>query len=469
MQAVHDMLYHGTDLEKYDFREFPGAVPRTFIGALATSLASKPLVALLSSLFDWPKLRSLCLARAVLGLACAGSLARVQQAVGRAFGARAGACFGLLVATQFHLSFYASRFLPNTYALIASNLALANLLLLGDPGEKEKRAGRLSRIVLYLTFGAAIFRCDLALLIIPVALALLVLWRASLKRMILSGAAFSALAVGLTVLVDSVFWGRPIWPELAVFLFNNPVDNRSAQWGVHAAHWYFTSAMPRALTGSLLFAAVGALFERRARPYVAIAVAFVGLFSIMPHKELRFIFPALPFFNVTAAAGLDRLLKMKRGAHRVAASAAAMAVLAASVAYTCVAARASALNYPGGAAFEQLHVMGLREQSQPVKVHICDFAAKSGVTRFGEEYGAWTYSKEDHMVLGELRGKGFDYLVSEEPEVRGYRMVKPVAGFGGLRIPKTVGELKSAVMASGLPLSFETPNQVYIHRALDKE
>ncbi len=48
-------------------------------------------------------------------------------------------------------------------------------------------------------------------------------------------------------------------------------------------------------------------------------------------------------------------------------------------------------------------------------------------------------------------------------------MVKPVAGFGGLRIPKTVGELKSAVMASGLPLSFETPNQVYIHRALDKE
>jgi alpha-1,6-mannosyltransferase len=47
MQATHDILTYGTDLSKFNHFEFPGVVPRTFIGALSTSLVAYPFYTLL--------------------------------------------------------------------------------------------------------------------------------------------------------------------------------------------------------------------------------------------------------------------------------------------------------------------------------------------------------------------------------------------------------------------------------------
>lgn len=46
---------------------------------------------------------------------------------------------------------------------------------------------------------------------------------------------------------------------------------------------------------------------RRVRDLLVVAVAFVALYSMLPHKELRFLFPVLPLFNTAAAVAIARL------------------------------------------------------------------------------------------------------------------------------------------------------------------
>jgi alpha-1,6-mannosyltransferase len=52
-------------------------------------------------------------------------------------------------------------------------------------------------------------------------------------------------------------------------------------------HWYFTTALPKALLAGLLLAPLGFVVERRVRWPFAVAVTCVALLSILGHKEVR--------------------------------------------------------------------------------------------------------------------------------------------------------------------------------------
>ncbi|CAI5500960.1 unnamed protein product [Closterium sp. Naga37s-1] len=175
--------------------------------------------------------------------------------------------------SQFHLPFYASRPLPNVFALALANLAFTYWI-------KGKAAQALQTLV----FAFVVFRCDVLILLAPIGLSLL------LTRSIgFFFAAFTCVLTGiaslmLTVSVDSVLWRRfPLWPEGMVLFFNTAL-NKSSEWGVSSPHWYFTSALPRALLLAYPLSFLGPILDRRMLRFFLPALTFVGLYSFLPHK-----------------------------------------------------------------------------------------------------------------------------------------------------------------------------------------
>ncbi|KAK9095109.1 hypothetical protein Scep_026578 [Stephania cephalantha] len=422
VQATHDILYHQHHLRKYDHSEFPGVVPRTFIGALAISMLTSPIVVGLH-LLHLPKIYSLFAVRLVLGCIVLSTLRFFRIQIRRKFGYVVEVFFVILTALQFHMLFYCSRPLPNILALALVNMAYGFWL-------KDSYYEALKCLI----FATIVFRCDMLLLLGPIALGLLLTKSISLWKVLKCCTGPALLCIGLTVLVDSVMWGKFVWPEFEVLWFNS-VLNRSSEWGTHSFHWYFTSALPRSLLAAYPLVVLGVLLDRRILSYILPVFMFVFLYSKLPHKELRFIIGAVPMFNLSASIAASRLYNNRKKAGWKMLYLIVFASLLASMGCSFIMFMASYDNYPGGYALKALHQNALKtNQKHDLWIHIDSFSAMNGISRFSERDFPWRYSKEENIAIEEFRYRNFTFLLNEHSNIDGFRCLFSVSGFSRINL-----------------------------------
>lgn len=446
MQAMHDILYHRHHLDRYDHLEFPGVVPRTFIGAWLVSILASPIVSIINFL-NLPKICSLFVVRLVLGCIILSTLRFFRLQIRRKFGRQVEAFFVILTVLQFHLLFYSTRPLPNILALGLVNMAYGYWL-----------KGSLYAALQVLVVATVIFRCDVLLLACPMGLQLLLTRSISLLKAIKYCIVTALLSIGLTIMIDSVMWRRIVWPEFEVFWFNS-VLNRSSEWGVSSFHWYFTSALPRSLLVAYPLFLLGLLLDRRILAYLFPVLSFIILYSKLPHKELRFIISSLPVLNLSAAITASRIYNNRNKSFWKLLYIGMLGLFLISLGCTVMFFMASYNNYPSGYALRKLHQMGhLKNGTDELWVHIDTFSAISGITRFCESELPWRYSKEEGIALEDYHYRNFTYLLNEHSRINGYRCLFAVNGFSRVQPRKGIP-----------PVVLVKEAKVYIHGVVSNE
>jgi alpha-1,6-mannosyltransferase len=197
IQATHDLLELNGHIPDYDHLEFPGVVPRTFVGAIILSAVAFPGYAYVRLIKGGSKLHCQYLVRIFLGLTAWSAFVRFRKAVTARFGLRCGKITALLAALQFHLPFYMSRTLPNTFALIGCLHAFADWI-----------TGKPLMALVQVTIGMVLFRCDMLVLLAPMTLQMLLAREVSFWRTAFVGLGTGIATLAVSVLVDSYFWQR---------------------------------------------------------------------------------------------------------------------------------------------------------------------------------------------------------------------------------------------------------------------
>lgn len=401
LQAIHDILYHRGNLSKYDHHEFPGVVPRTFIGPSVVALSSFPFVRIATA-FGFEKIASQYIIRFTLSVFFLFGMKRFQEAVRHVYGRTAVLYLVLLNMSQFHLLYYSSRPLPNIFACAIVFHALSAWMT-----NQPRKFIQISAFVIL------VFRSELCLLLGLCLAVSYIRQELGLKFILFNSVTAVSIFLPVTVCIDSFFWGRWVWPEGAVFWFNT-VLNKSGEWGASPFPWYFYSALPRLLLTSYMILPFGFYFSARKSVILLLpAFGFVFLMSFLPHKESRFIIYTVSLFNAVSASVYSSLhvhglkyFKAKLGYLVV------LSFLLCNFLATMFFFIASRSNYPGGEALAALHNT-IPCNGSNVHVHIGNDAAQTGASRFGEMCDNWIYTKTENIKSDDPQMLLFTHVIVE--------------------------------------------------------
>ncbi|CAF1254228.1 unnamed protein product [Rotaria magnacalcarata] len=425
LQAIHDLLIHRFNISNYDHLEFPGVVPRTFLGPILIAILAWPFTNIsIDHLISMQYI-----VRIILGLLVISGLTHLYKSLKGYCDVSTRRWWLIVIVTQFHFLFYATRTLPNIFALA---IVLHSFAFWFSKREKS--------LVWTSAFAILIFRSELVILLGLILLQeVFIKQKFTFRNVLTSGLMASGSAIGLSVLVDSWFWQRWLWPEGEVLYFNT-ILNKSSHWGTFPFLWYFYSALPRALGAPLILLPIGLTINKNIRSLVLPNILFIIIYSILPHKELRFIIYTLPILNIPIAQTCSSLFQLRRRWSTLL-KLFVLSLLAINLAQTSISLMASHHNYPGANALIKLHTH--RKYETTATVHIDVYSAENGISRFLETK-PWIYNKTENLTVKEL--SNFDYLLVEstsDEDVRltpylshNLQIIDFVRGFNGFYVDK---------------------------------
>ena len=145
-------------------------------------------------------------------------------------------------------------------------------------------------------------------------LAVFALWNNPAKRgvFVAEGAWIGSLLLGLNAVLDRWYYGVWTFPP-CTFLVHNIQNNIAVFYGSSPWHYYLTQGLPLLTTTYLPLALIALttslLTLRPASPSFQLAATITAVtttYSLITHKEVRFLFPLLPLIHALAAKSWQR-------------------------------------------------------------------------------------------------------------------------------------------------------------------
>lgn len=170
--------------------------------------------------------------------------------------------------------------------------------------------GRYGGAIAMTCIAGVAFRAEVGLLAGLLATAAWMRGRMSAREILSIGAMASIATLCVTTPLDTWLWRRyplPLWPEAESFLFN-VVNGKSSEWGTEPVYFYAAQLARLTLNPLTLVGCVGAVTVLRhvalngdLSSLLAAHLAYVGIYSLLPHKEWRFVVYCVPVLTAVAA------------------------------------------------------------------------------------------------------------------------------------------------------------------------
>lgn len=130
-----------------------------------------------------------------------------------------------------------------------------------------------------------------------------VFWRRPIY--ILNAILIGSIVIGLDSILNYTFYSEFKIPLLNFFMFNVS-DSLSSFYGVSRVDFYIFQALPILLLNYLPLFIYG-ISSRGYTEYKGLIAFYIGVFTVIPHKEFRFIYPLMPMLLTFCARGLIKL------------------------------------------------------------------------------------------------------------------------------------------------------------------